>query len=178
MTLSPDALTALLRQSDGSLWHDDAMQAFGSLSPQAAGWLNERGSLTQRLRDAFGPVTVERLFEGARGAEAAAGLAKGRPVWERCVRLVAAGLPRIAARTCIPGWGPDNPWCEVQRLGDRPLGELLFELDDLERGPLRFARLGADARAPHARRCVYRRSGAVLELTEVFLDGLWGRADG
>ena len=48
---------------------------------------------TQRLRDAFGPVTVERLFEGARGAEAAAGLAEGRPVWERCVRLVAAASP-------------------------------------------------------------------------------------
>jgi chorismate--pyruvate lyase len=173
MTLNPDALTALLRQSAESPWYDDATQAFGPLSPQAAGWLNERGSLTQRLRDAFGPVTVERLFEGARGAEAAAGLAEGRPVWERCVRLVAAGRPRIAARTCIPGWGPDNPWCEVQQLGDRPLGELLFELGDIERGPLRFARLGADARAPHARRCVYRRAGAVLELTEVFLDGVW-----
>lgn len=89
------------------------------------------------------------------------------------MRLVAASRPRIAARTCIPGWGPDNPWCEVQQLGDRPLGELLFELGDIERGPLRFARLGADARAPHARRCVYRRAGAVLELTEVFLDGVW-----
>ena len=55
MTLNPDALTALLRQSAESPWYDDATQAFGPLSPQAAGWLNERGSLTQRLRDAFGP---------------------------------------------------------------------------------------------------------------------------
>jgi len=126
------------------------------------------------LRARHGAVAVEVLAEGARAEPSAEAPA---PYWERCVQLVAAGRPRLAARSCIPAWVPNHPWQPVQQLGTRPLGEVLFALDGVERGPLQFAQLPAPAGAEAhlgavvmARRCTYRRQGAALVLTEVFLD--------
>ena len=85
-------------------------------------------------------------------------------------------LGLLQARTVIPDWSPDNPWSELQRLGSRPLGEILFRNSGLERSEFEFT-LGPGWRAPEtppgsdqlARRCVYRRLGAALLLTERFL---------
>lgn len=174
MILSPSETITLLRRSDEAAWLDAAALPRLGLSPALLGWLTEPGSLTERLRARHGAVRVEVLAEGERtepSVEASA------PYWERCVRLVAAGRPRLAARSCIPAWAPDHPWQAVQPLGTQPLGEVLFALDGVERGPLRFAQLPAPAAAEAhlgavvmARRCTYRRQGAKLVLTEVFLD--------
>lgn len=145
---------------------------------QACDWLRERGSLTERLRRAWGDVAVQPLQEAHTPPlphEAARlNLAPGEAVWLRCVQLVCRGQPRLYARTVIPAWGPHNPWAEVQRLGQQPLGELLFRLPDLQRSGFEWAH---GARWPHtvrdaapARRCVFVRQGAPLLLTEVFLD--------
>ena len=53
----------------------------------------------------------------------------------------------------------------ILRLGCRPLGELLFQQTDLERSDFEFARTPSG----WARRCVFRRQGAPLLLTEYFL---------
>ncbi len=174
MTRSPAEAIALLRHSDAAAWLDAAALPRLGLSPALLGWLTEPGSLTERLRARHGAVAVEVLAEGAciePSVEAAA------PFWERCVQLVAAGRPRLTARSCIPAWAPDPPWQPVQQLGTRPLGEVLFALDGVARGPLQFAQLPAPAAAEAhlgavvmARRCTYRRQGATLVLTEVFLD--------
>lgn len=174
MTLSPPETITLLRHSDAATWLDATALPRLGLSPALVGWLTEPGSLTERLRAGHGAVTVEVLAEGARAEPAAEASA---PYWERCVQLVAAGRPRLAARSCIPAWAADHPWQAVQQLGTRPLGEVLFALDGVEREPLQFAQLHSPA-APEAhpgaavmaRRCTYRRQGATLVLTEVFLD--------
>lgn len=174
MMLSRAETIALLRRSDNAAWLDAAALPRLGLSPALLGWLTEPGSLTERLRMRHGSVTVEVLDEGARADPRAE---TSTAHWERCVQLVAAGRPLLAARSCIPAWTPDHPWRAVQRLGTRPLGEVLFTLDGVERGPLQFAQL----RAPHgpdahggavvmARLCTYRRQGATLVLTEVFLN--------
>lgn len=147
--------------------------------PHAARWLLERGSLTQRLREHWGDAAVQLLDEGLSTPlphEAQLlGLPPDAHAWVRCVLLVCRGEPRVYARTVIPHWTPHNPWAQVQRLGQQPLGELLFRLPELQRSAFEW---NADARWPHlqnrqgeplARRCVFIRDNAPLLLTEVFL---------
>jgi chorismate--pyruvate lyase len=149
--------------------------------PEAASWLLERGSLTQRLREHWGDAAVQLLDEGLTTPlpheTQRLGLPPDAHAWVRCVRLVCGGQPRVYARTVIPGWTPHNPWAQVQRLGQQPLGELLFRLPDLQRSAFEW---NADASWPQlpgtqaarslARRCVFIRDNAPLLLTEVFVE--------
>jgi chorismate lyase len=177
-------LTASTPEVDrGALWRIEADLHALALPAPLNDWMRERGSLTQRLRAHWGDVSVQPLDEGLGtplAHEAArAGALAGAPTWLRCVVLVCQGKPRVYARTVIPAWGPHNPWEAVQRMGRQPLGELLFQLPDLQRSafewnlgldwPHATHRPGATAPAP-ARRCVFMRAGAPLLLTEVFLD--------
>lgn len=138
MTLSPAETIEMLRYSDEAVWLDAAALPRLELAPALLGWLTEPGSLTERLRLRHGAVAVEVLAEGLRTESVAQEFA---PQWERCVQLVAAGRARLAARSCIPACTPDHPWQAVQRLGTRPLGEVLFKLDGIMRGSLQFAPL-------------------------------------
>lgn len=151
--------------------------------PLHSSWLTERGSLTARLRETWGTVSVEVIQEGPSKPlpyEAdRLGLPDAEPAWVRCVWLRAGGRARLYARTVIPHWGPHNPWTQVQHLGRQPLGELLFRLPGLERSAFEWC---GDAQWPSpepdtnaranvlARRCLFRREEAPLLLTEVFLD--------
>lgn len=136
-----------------------------------ASWLKETGSITARLKRQWPNVTVQVLDEGLRQPLAAErqrlALREGVPGWVREVVLHAGERPLIRARTIVPAWTADNPWHVLSTLGERPLGELLFNLPDLERSPLEFA-WGLGASAP-ARRRVYTWSGAPLLLTETFV---------
>jgi len=149
-------------------------------SPEARSWLTERGSLTLRLRQRHPGLAVRVLDEGPghllSDEAQRLGLAPGSPAWVREVTLHEHDLELVAARSVIPHWSPDNPWYEVQRLGTRALGELLFSDPALERSGFEF-QLGAGWRQSDdtpaeprlARRCLYRRHGAALLLTERFL---------
>lgn len=166
-------------------WHAEAHLPHLRLAPALNDWLLERGSLTRRLGAHWGDVSVQPLQEGLDvplAHEATrVGAVPGTPAWLRCIVLVCRGQPRVYARTVIPGWGPHNPWAEVQRLGRQPLGELLFQLPELERSAFEWSKGLGWPHAEHwpaapdpsnapARRCVFVREGAPLLLTEVFLD--------
>ncbi len=159
-------------------------QALADLTtdPLLSSWLTERGSLTARLRDTWGEVSVEVIEEGLSAPLPHEAERLGMPIgdvaWVRCVWLRTQGRARLHARTVIPQWGRYNPWAQVQRLGSQPLGELLFRLPDLLRGEFEWCG-DADWPAPDpdvvrtpwlARRCLFQREAAPLLLTEVFLD--------
>lgn len=147
-------------------------------------WLLERGSLTERLRQQWGDVAVQLLEEGLAKPlpheTQRLGLSPDAAAWVRCVLLVSQGRPRVYARTVIPGWEPHNAWAEMQRLGQQPLGELLFRLPGLKRSDFEWGSAlpwphaerwqAPGAQQPVARRCVFEREQAPLLLTEVFLD--------
>ena len=153
-------------------------------------WLQERGSLTERLRHQLGDVAVHLLDEGLSQPlpheSARLQQAPATPAWVRCVLLVCQNQPRVYARTVIPDWTARNPWAEVQRLGRQPLGELLFRLPHLQRSGFEWGQGFTWPHAEHwaghasaqvqpapeplARRCVFVREQAPLLLTEVFLD--------
>ena len=160
-------------------WISLAELAQWSASPTATSWLTETGSLTARLRRHHPQLAVDVVSERLEAplAEEAQRLAldSDASAWIREVTLHENGLALLQARTVIPHWSPANPWCEVQRLGSRPLGEILFSDPGLERSEFEFT-LGpgwreSDLVAPDrlARRCVFWRQGAPLLLTERFL---------
>ncbi|MDP4622491.1 MAG: chorismate lyase [Hydrogenophaga sp.] len=167
----------------GFLWHPASALPCLTANAELQSWAFERGSLTRRLRQHWPDTRVQVLSEGLTPPlphEAQAlGLATGEAAWVRCVCLIGGDQARIYARTVIPCWDAQNPWAEVQRLGDQPLGELLFTLPDLERSPFEWALNAAwpeamaqpNANCPEvlARRCSFVRQRAPLLLTEVFL---------
>ena len=138
-------------------------------SAQALSWLTERASLTARLRRQWPDLAVELQGEAQERPWSCElerlGLPADSLAWVRRVTLHQAGQALVQARTVIPAWSQTNPWQEIERLGRRPLGELLFQQTDLERSDFDYAR----SPAGWARRCVFRRQGAPLLLTECFL---------
>lgn len=138
-------------------------------SAPARSWLTERGSLTARLRRHWPDLAVELQGEAQQRPWPCEldrlGLATDSLAWVRSVTLHQAGQALVQARSVIPAWSQTNPWQEIERLGCRPLGELLFQQTDLERSDFEFARTPSG----WARRCVFRRQGAPLLLTEYFL---------
>ncbi len=156
----------------GNHWQtDQEAMASNAWSAETTSWLRETGSITARLKQHWPNLTVRVLDEGLRTPQTDERLRLGQPshatCWVREVVLQAAAHRLIHARTVVPAWTPDNPWHVLSTLGQRPLGELLFNLPDLERLPLEFA-VASKASAPSRRR-VYVWSGAPLLLTETFM---------
>lgn len=146
-------------------------------------WLLDKASLTEKLRQTFGELEVEVLAEGlaipmTSEAQSLA-LAADEKAWVRCVCLHVNQQPLIYARTVIPYWQKNNPWFQLKHLGNRPLGEVLFQIPNLQRTPFELSEHRADY-WPHlysdqpdaptfARRCIFKQQQAPLLLTEVFL---------
>lgn len=147
-------------------------------------WLQNEGSLTQRLIDAGDDdFRVELLAQGlqpARADEASAlNLESGSQVWVREVLLHTAGAPRVFARSVAPLQTLRESKADLTNLGTRSLGELLFRGDlGISRGPLEISKYPAEW-LPSAWRsdtCWARRSrfgdGRLqLLVCEVFLEG-------
>ncbi len=144
----------------------------------------ERGSLTARLAES-GPVRVRLLAQSWRRPAPDEALALGVPLrrsaWLREVILGCDLGLRVYARSVVParslGGIGKLPW-----LGARPLGEVLFSLKGVERGPIAVARLsgreplaiqlrayGLPARASWARRSMLSAREQRLLVTEVFI---------
>ena len=104
----------------------------------AYSWLFEKGSLTQRLRDSCKEsVQVRVLFQQwARpftGEVLALSALGNQYALIREVRLESAARPLIIARTVIPAQALSGSNRRLTRLGERPLGDVLFSDPDLQR---------------------------------------------
>lgn len=104
-------------------------------------WLTDAGSLTEKLKALPGDFQVQVLAETEAFADEheyqAMGLAK-QPVIIREVLLYCAEVPLVYARSIIPV-PPENTPAELTQLGNKPLGELLFNRHDIELGPIEIA---------------------------------------
>lgn len=104
----------------------------------AYSWLFEKGSLTQRLRDSCQEkVQVRVLFQQwvrpFAGESLGLSLSGHRYALIREVRLESAARPLIIARTVIPSQALSGSNQHLARLGERPLGDVLFSDPDLQR---------------------------------------------
>lgn len=101
-------------------------------------WIYEAGSLTQRLRDLYGDAfTVEILFHEWQKPFMSERLVLSLPQHQstlvREVLLSAGDKPLILARTIIPVKTLKGAQRNLSRLGNRPLGEVIFSYPKLQR---------------------------------------------
>lgn len=134
-------------------------------------WLGDRGSLTERLQ-AAGPFSVVVLKQqtAAPTLDEARELSLKRKqiALIREVALFCNGRPVVFAHTVLPRQprGPLTRW--LTRLGNRPLGALLFALPRFSRGRL-------DARRLDARHPLFHPSVEALQLAGKPPKTLWAR---
>lgn len=158
--------------------------------PYIQAWLTTPKSLTKKLRVPCPELTVEVLSESLDqpllDEAKALAIHPKEPTWIRCVLLKCGDSNWIYARTIIPNLTPENPWHTLQNLGDKPLGEVLFELPSIQRSEFEFSKQILDSwpqlnehlntlqvnRTGFARRSIFRQQDMPLLLTEVFLPGL------
>lgn len=127
---------------------EPAWRAASSLFAPAAfrSWLEEPASLTARLRRSVGAGFAVRLlgqglgkpFAGEAGLLA---LPERRRALTREVLLSGGGKPLVLARTVIPSAALRGEHCALAKLGNRPLGEVLFAQRGLRRTSLQFAKV-------------------------------------
>ncbi|GAB2180132.1 hypothetical protein DLREEDagrD3_03550 [Denitratisoma sp. agr-D3] len=162
--------------------------------PRLADWLQERRSLTARiLRQAPSgtafSVTVLRQGLALPLADEAVliGGRADRRVLVRDVVLSLGGRAVIYAHTVLAPDQARHPWPWLDRIGQRPLGSILFTRHDIVAGPHRYR--GLDRRHPlyraaapwsgtptparlPARRACFFLQGSPLLVTEVYLPSL------
>jgi len=148
-------------------------------------WLFNQDSLTRRLSAlSDGGFSVTPLCEGwlaLRDDECAAlDVPPGSPGWVREVYLRGNGQPWVFARSVAARQALEGSGLDLQQLGSRSLGELLFSDQAFTRGELQACRypatwLPAEARenALWARRSCFRRGELAVLVAEVFLPAFW-----
>lgn len=159
------------------------------LDPALHDWLFvDKGSLTRRLTElADGAFSVTPLAEGWQALRddecAALGVAPGSRGWVREVYLRGHGEPWVFARSVAAQSALEHSGLDLQHLGSRSLGELLFSDQAFQRGPLQARRyppewLPAEVREAHlwARRSCFTRASLAVLVAEVFLPALWDAA--
>ena len=157
-------------------------------------WLVNRDSLTARLVARCGKFRVQRLSQHKavclQDEYAAIGLPRVQKVHEREVFLRCDGEAMVYGHTIVPLTAIAHEWPLFRALGEKSLGSTLFNDPLVRRGELYFARLRRShpliqrivARQPElavvesmlARRSLFWRKGACLQVTEVFLPAIAG----
>jgi len=198
--VSPPNASRRARRPDAGGWHPAVRSLH--LSPRLAHWLQEPGSLTARIIRAAGPqavfsVEVLRQEAALPLADEADLIATRRDhlALARDVVLKVDGVPVIFAHTVLALRHARHPWPWLGRIGQRPLGSVLFTHHDILPGPHHYGFL--DRRHPlyraaapwchnaaptqalplhlPARRACFFQEDSPLLVTEVFLPALLDR---
>jgi len=154
-------------------------------------WLIHRGSLTARLQQRYAQFSVQtqsmRLARAMQDEIQLLGLNSFQLATVREVTLISNQQPVVFAHSVIPRKALRGPWHALARLGNQPLGALLFANPQVKRTPLRYKKLSkhhrlyqkavAHVKTPPqhlwARRSVFYLNCASILVTEVFLPQLY-----
>ena len=148
-------------------------------------WLFDEGSLTRRLTAlSNNHFSVLPLYEGWQTLREDECRALGLPAaslgWVREVYLRGYHLPWVFARSVASKSALEAGGLNMDALGTRSLGELLFSDQAFERGPLQVCRYPRDwlpdaDRADNlwGRRSRFVRGSLSVLVAEVFLPNLW-----
>lgn len=100
--------------------------------------------------------------------------------WVREVLLCGRGAPWVFARSVASAEQLEGSGMDLQQLGSRPLGELLFCEPSFQRGPMHACRYPASWLPTSfnqanlwARRSCFKREALGILVAEVFLPALW-----
>lgn len=173
-------------------WSDCRPLNYRHIPSAAHSWLFEAGSITQRLRSIYGDsvrvkVLRQRWDKPFLGEKKLLGLAQQRRCLIREVLLHSDDTPLVLARTVIAAKTLRGSLRSLARLGNRPLGEVIFSYPHLERSEMQIARVKTSDWSPRlveqiampeplwGRRTVYAVHRRQLLVTEVFLPELISR---
>lgn len=151
-------------------------------------WLVDEGSLTRRLTQACADrFHVEVLYQGWQRPMINEAMRLGLPLQQqaliRMVLLYCGNIPRVFARTVIPYSTLRGPLRFLSRLGNRPLGAVLFADPGIQREEMELAQMDRRHSLFHmamqgsqnlvdeiwGRRSVFQLQGARLLVNEIFL---------
>ncbi len=136
--------------------------------PVLRDWLENKGSLTRRLRDAgksdFSLVVLDESWESVSDEDRRLlGSDEGR-FRVRRVRLGCDAVELVYACTLMPGSTlQKHPW--LSELGERPLGEALADRESVQRTEFEYAWIDSE----------HELADSALRDTEVAPGGLWAR---
>jgi chorismate--pyruvate lyase len=154
-------------------------------APAGAGvyrhWLQTNDSLTKRLQAAFADFKVTKVSQyWAHPLPDEAMLLGLRPDQTALIRevwLQSGTTPLVFARSVLPRSSLRGAWRDLDGLGARPLGAVLFADSQVIRTPLTYCKLSRhhpiskriNRAGLWARRSVFIRSGRAILVTETFL---------
>lgn len=165
-----------------SVWYSSRLASRLNFSAKNRSWLLETASLTQRIQSQCSVLRVNILSESwgipLRQESQQLQLATNQYAWIRTIELQCHNHKMIYARTVIPHCHPGNPWYSLKQLGNRPLGEVLFQLPALQRTEFllnkssseRWPLLEIKPKKVLARQSTFLQNQHPLLLTEVFLN--------
>ncbi|MEI6068830.1 MAG: chorismate lyase [Methylococcaceae bacterium] len=120
------------------VWQENRQGLRHKLPENVQSWVYESGSLTQRLRDCYGAgvavkVLLQRWQTPFLSERRLLDLSEHQYSLTREVLLHVNGKPLILARSIIPAATVKTAKSNLSRLGNRPLGEIIFSYPKLER---------------------------------------------
>lgn len=151
--------------------------------PALKNWLLDRGSLTERLLEksggAFRVQVLHQQWGVAHPDEAKLlGIRQRQAVLVREVILYGKGQAWVYARSVLPAKSLDRSLRHLKRLGNKPLGAVLFNNPHMQRGEIEIALLDpkrlptAVDHAVWGRRSVFFLHHQPLLVSEIFLPAL------
>jgi chorismate lyase len=133
-------------------------------------WLQERGSLTAKLKRQYADFSVQLLREDWCKPHIDERRLLQLPIatraWVREVLLVGNGQPRVFAHSVIARADLRGAWYGLRKMGRLPLGAALFADPKVARGALQFRKISAT----HP---LYKSLSAKLPVTKQ--QALWAR---
>jgi chorismate--pyruvate lyase len=150
-------------------------------------WLIDRGSLTARLQQRYANFVVKPVamkYAKPIQDEVALFYESGYKVaLIREVLLMGNNQPVVFAHSVLPRASLRGEWCDLGKLGSKPLGAILFANPKVKRTPLSYKKLTPNhalykraalylQQAPSylwARRSIFSLNCANIMVTEVFL---------
>lgn len=120
------------------VWFCNRLKSRLNIPSNAASWIYEAGSITQRLRNYYGDSVRVQVISNQwqRAFTSENQLLKTSPTkytLTREVLLYADDIPLVLARTIIPEPTIRSAHQNLSHLGNRPLGEVIFSYPKLER---------------------------------------------
>ena len=178
-------------------WSEWCRQRKPAIPGPVASWLRDQGSLTHRVRTACGDGFRVRLLRQHWGMPLHSerrllSMRRGEVAIVREVELLCGQVPWVFARTLIPAQSLSGSARRLARLGERPLGAVLFADRKVHRGITQMARLvpghrlfaaasahlGPRPAALWGRRTLFAISGKRLLVNEIFLPDLFREPPG
>ena len=161
-----------------------------TMSPQIRDWLQNRGSLTRQIQQHCKNFRVEPVFQSlSKACEDEIAILKLRSrelAHVREVFLYCGKTPVVFAHSVVARKNLRGAWHDLNKLGNKSLGTVLFTNPAIKRTPLSFRKLNLAHPLFHracksmrfepdnlwARRSLFTLHGQPILVTEVFLPAI------